>query len=231
MTSCNSGHYLSGNSCVAQVCSPNSTGTCSVPNGSGTRTCDNLGSGWSGCSATACNAGYTLSGGTCVANASGGSGSVYTVGGVSTPVVIVPCGNGSISNCTQAVAQQSCTSIGRRLVSHASDGTSAVFSLGATNSCQWSISYFVNNSPSVAGQCLVGVSNSAWSGCCGHSQWHGNTVTIPTALGQQFGYTYSSNSGYNAGMQNVSGTTWGCIGVTSPPPARGGCSTYNVACR
>ncbi len=99
------------------------------------------------------------------------------------------------------------------------------------NSCQWSISYFTNNSPTVAGQCLVGLSNAYWSNCCTLANWHGNTVTVPTTLGQQFGYVNSLNSGYNGVLSNVSGTTWGCQPLATPPPARAGCTTYYVACK
>ncbi len=128
------------------------------------------------------------------------------------------------------MAETSCTGIGRKLVSHASDGTNAVVSLGATVSCHWSISYYVNNDANVAGQCLIGVSNAYWSQCCGVGLWHGNVVTIPSTVGQQFGYDYSTDSGYDGNLSNVTGTTWGCQGITTAPPARGGCGTYYVAC-
>jgi large repetitive protein len=155
---------------------------------------------------------------------------VRDVAGTWSPSTLVPCGNGTNTNCTQAVAETSCTSIGKRLVSHASNGTAAVISLGATNSCYWSISYFTNTSSTLAGQCLIGVSNETWSNCCGTTNWHGNIVTIPTTLSQQYGYTSVNDSGYSASMSNVSGTTWGCIPTTTAPPARAGCTTYYVAC-
>ena len=72
-TSCNSGYTLSNGACV-QVCSPNSVDStsCSVTNGSGTksRTCNSSGSGfgnYGACVATSCNSGYRLNSGACVA--------------------------------------------------------------------------------------------------------------------------------------------------------------------
>jgi hypothetical protein len=159
-----------------------------------------------------------------------GGGTVRYTNGTITNVTYVPCGNGTNTNCTEPVAETSCTNIGLKLVSHASNGTSAVVSLGATISCEWDISYFTNNNPAVAGQCLIGVSNAQWSSCCGTTEWHGNIVTVPTTLGQQFGYVYSGDSGYNAQLSNVSGTTWGCQTNSTAPPARSGCTTYYVAC-
>jgi hypothetical protein len=158
-------------------------------------------------------------------------GTVRDVNGVISPVVFVPCGNGTNNNCTEPTAEASCVGIGRKLVAHGSDGTSGVVSLGATTSCNWSISYFTNLNPNVAGQCLVGVSNAKWTSCCGTGSWHGNTVTVPSALNQQFGYVANGNSGYNGSLSNVSGTTWGCNGNGSPPTARNGCGTYYVACK
>lgn len=161
-----------------------------------------------------------------------GSGTVWDAFGNPSPVVYAPCGDGTTSNCTELVAETSCTNLGLKLVSHASDGGPAVVSLGATMSCQWSISYFTNNTPGVAGQCLIGVSNANWSSCCGAGLWHGNTVDIPGALGQQFGYVHSSlDSGYNAGFSNTSGTNWGCSASSTSPPVRPGCGTYYVACK
>ena len=151
--------------------------------------------------------------------------------GVVANVKYVKCGNGTNTNCTETVAETSCTAVGLKLVSHASDGTNAVVSLGATASCQWSISYFTNSDPAVANQCLVGVSNAQWSGCCGVGSWHGNTVTVPATLGQQFGYVDPSNSGYNGALTNTTGTTWGCQTNATNAPARAGCTTYYVACK
>ncbi len=162
-----------------------------------------------------------------------GDGTVRDVAGLLSAVKYVPCGDGTIGNCNQAKAEASCTAIGKKLVSHASDGTSGVVSLGATSSCNWSVSYFTNSTPAfaAAGQCLVAASNASWSGCCGIGQWHGNTLAFPTTVGTQFGYVDPTNSGYNAGLTNASGTTWGCNGATVAGGGRGGCTTYNVACK
>jgi len=75
-----------------------------------------------------CPTGQGCSNGACVP----GTGTVTDVMGVSHSIMMVPCGNGTIANCTQAVAESSCTSIGRKLVAHASNGTTGVVSLGAT---------------------------------------------------------------------------------------------------
>jgi len=174
-----------------------------------------------------CTSGQSCIAGACV-NA---NGTVLSTGGQTIPVLFVPCGSGSISGCTEPVARASCTSIGRQLVSHASDGVNGVSSLGATASCQHSISYYTNSSPTVAGQCLVGVSNAQWSDCCTRSRWHGNTVRVPTTLGQVFGYVNTSNSGYRSDLPNAQGTPWGCTDVGSPASATSGCTTYYVACR
>jgi hypothetical protein len=177
---------------------------------------------------TVCPANQLCSGGKC---ATGGGGTVRLTSGTIVPVTYVPCGNGTNTNCTEPVAESSCTNIGLKLVSHASNGTTGVVSLGATVSCEWDISYFTNNNPSVAGQCLIGVSNAQWTSCCTTTSWHGNIVTVPTTLGQQFGYVYTSDSGYNGTLTNLSGTTWGCQTTSIAPPARSGCSTYYVACK
>jgi hypothetical protein len=159
------------------------------------------------------------------------NGTVLSVTGTTIPVLFVLCGNGTNTNCTEPVARASCTNIGRQLVSHASDGINGVSTLGATSSCYWSISYFTNSSTDVAGQCLIGVSNAQWSSCCTRSQWHGNTVRVPSTLGQQFGYASSNDTGYRSNLANVAGTQWGCVPNGSSGAALSGCSRYYVACR
>jgi hypothetical protein len=168
------------------------------------------------------------SGGTCT---SVGGGTVRDVNGIVSPVTYVKCGSGVAGACTEPVAEASCQGLGLKLVSHASNGTVAVVSLGATTSCNWSISYFTNNDPAVAGQCLVGVSNAQWTNCCGLGSWHGNVVTVPVTLGQQFGFVNSSNSGYNGGLVNTSGVTFGCNPNATAAPSGGGCTSYWVACK
>jgi hypothetical protein len=66
-SSCKAGNILVNGQCVAQVCSPNSTVTCSIVNGSGAKTCNSDGSVYGACTTGSCNSGYYLSGGTCVA--------------------------------------------------------------------------------------------------------------------------------------------------------------------
>lgn len=70
-TSCQSGYYQSGNSCIPQICSPGSTRTCSVPNGTGTQTCNVNGTDYNSCTAVSCSSGYQVSGGNCVQSTSG----------------------------------------------------------------------------------------------------------------------------------------------------------------
>ena len=117
-----------------------------------------------------------------------------------------PCGNGNPGQCTAAAAQQTCQALGLKVVSHASDGTSTVFSLGATVSCNWSISYYTVNKQMPTNSCLVGISNLMWSSCCLQSSWHGNTVAFG-APNATFGYVASGNSGYVSTNPNVSGAT------------------------
>jgi len=172
-----------------------------------------------------------LSGETCVAGACVASdGFVTDVSGVSKPIRYVLCGSGSTTGCTEAVAKSSCTAISKQLVTHASDVGSTVYSLGATSSCNFSIGYFIKNSPTATGDCLIGMSNVDWTSCCTPTSWHGNTVNIPTTAGTQFGYIYPGNSGYDAAKTNTSGTSWGCQSDTSPPTSRSGCTNYYVAC-
>jgi hypothetical protein len=136
------------------------------------------------------------------------------------------CGSGSSCNATQA--KKACTDVSRKVVSHASDGTTDVFNLGATNSCMWSTSYFKVNKTMATGDCLVGVSNLEWSGCCGTSSWHGNTMKFGAAS-TIFGYVYTTNTGYVASYSNVTGTKWGCSSE-STAASQSGCTTMYVAC-
>lgn len=65
---CPSGKVLSGGVCKASptVCTPNSTKTCTVLNGSGTQKCNSAGSAYASCVVTGCNSGYTSLNGSCV---------------------------------------------------------------------------------------------------------------------------------------------------------------------
>ena len=62
---CNDGFYQSGNSCIAQACSPGSTRSCSITNGTATQACNSNGSAFGSCSLTSCNANYFQTGNSC----------------------------------------------------------------------------------------------------------------------------------------------------------------------
>ncbi len=66
MTSCNSGYYRAGETCLLRVCTPNTMGPCPVINGTGTALCNGNGSSYGSCTVTACNSGAYLVGQTCV---------------------------------------------------------------------------------------------------------------------------------------------------------------------
>jgi len=160
---------------------------------------------------------------------SGPFGTVQLTGGGTIPVEYYPCGTGAPGACTAAVARTTCQSAGRKVVSHASDGSATVASLGATLSCQWSISYFTVNVSMPAGACLVGVSNLDWSSCCTPSEWHGNTVNFGAA-NAIFGYVSPGNSGYVPANPNLSGANWGCQVLSTPADNLAGCTQQYVAC-
>jgi hypothetical protein len=154
-------------------------------------------------------------------------GQARKVDGTWIDVTYEVCGVGT--SCTASQAKAACTAIGKRVVSHASDGTSEVYSLGASNSCQWSISYYTVDSAMPSGACLVGISNLEWSSCCGTSDWHGNTRSFGSA-GTTWGYVYSSNSGYVSSYSNSGGSFWGCNSESSTAGVASGCSSLYVAC-
>ena len=157
--------------------------------------------------------------------ADGINGTVRRIDGTWINVTYEYCG----SSCNANMAKSACTSVGKKVVSHASNGTNEVYNLGATASCQWSISYYTIAQSMASNQCLVGISNLEWSDCCGTSSWHGNTRAFgaPNTI---FGYVYSSNSGYVGSYSNSAGTQWGCQGESSSAGSYGGCSEYYVAC-
>lgn len=137
------------------------------------------------------------------------------------------CGTGT--TCTAADAKDACEAVGLRVASHASDDTDDVASLGATNSCYWSVSYYINTDKMAASDCLVGISNLDWSDCCGLNQWHGNTMPFG-APDEVFGYVHSSSTGLVNDYPNVSGSNWGCNSLTTPASVLGTCTDLLVAC-
>jgi len=153
-------------------------------------------------------------------------GQVRRTNGVWIDVTYEPCLNG----CDENDAKKACGKVGGKVVSHASNGNSQVYSLGATNSCQWSISYYKVDKSMPSGSCLVGVSNMDWSGCCGTGGWHGNTVNWGSPS-KVFGFVWSGNSGYTTTWGNTSGNRWGCYySASSNAPLISGCSKPYVAC-
>lgn len=69
LNSCSSGYSLISGSCVSQSCTPYSTTSCAVSNGSGSQMCNASGTGYGSCTASSCYSGYVLSGGSCLAPA------------------------------------------------------------------------------------------------------------------------------------------------------------------
>lgn len=63
--SCESSFYLSNGECLPTICSPNSTTSCLITNGSGIKTCNSIGSAFGSCGANSCNPGYFLENGLC----------------------------------------------------------------------------------------------------------------------------------------------------------------------
>ena len=160
-------------------------------------------------------------------------GQVRTIAGTWLDVLYEPCGTGT--TCTASDARSACSAKGLKVASHASDGTSTVYDLGATASCQWSISYYTNERQMAPSDCLVGVSNLDWSSCCTTTRWHGNSLPFgyTTSSGSPstvFGYVNSGNSGYVSSYSNTTGSQWGCQGLTAAAPVPSGCTRTYVAC-
>lgn len=65
VVSCSAGFFQSGNSCLAQTCSPLSSTSCPIENGAGSRTCNLLGSAYGSCTLQSCAAGYQINGNQC----------------------------------------------------------------------------------------------------------------------------------------------------------------------
>ena len=113
------------------------------------------------------------------------------------------------SPCDAVTAKDACTAYGQRVVSHASNGTSEVYSLGATASCQHSISYFKTSGAKAPDQCLVAI-RSGMVGCCGFGSWHGQTMPFGS-VNDVFGYVHDGNSGFQAQNTQISHTHSGGV--------------------
>ncbi len=79
-TSCDSGFHLQNNSCVQNICSPQSQETCGVANGAGLQACNSDGSSYGACRATSCNSGFVLNNGSCAAFLNPGLDGKFLVG-------------------------------------------------------------------------------------------------------------------------------------------------------
>lgn len=77
LTACNAGFYSSGNTCVAQTCTPSQVRTCSITGATATETCNNVGSQWHACTVQSCDSGLTQVGNTCVNLSPTGSNVYY----------------------------------------------------------------------------------------------------------------------------------------------------------
>lgn len=66
VVSCSNGFFQSGNSCLSQTCAPLSTAACTIANGSGSKSCNLLGSSYGTCELQSCSPGYQISGNSCV---------------------------------------------------------------------------------------------------------------------------------------------------------------------
>ena len=53
-------------SCNWQMCSPLSTVSCAFPNGTGSRQCNAIGTGYGSCNRQSCNSGFVWNGSACV---------------------------------------------------------------------------------------------------------------------------------------------------------------------
>ena len=133
-------------------------------------------------------------------------GTVYS--GLSTSwedVWFEKCGNGTIGDCTEAVAKSSCTAVGKKLVSHMTDSNSSdvvgLYNPQGGSSCNWSIGWYRTTNPAfnTSGRCLIGIANSDWTSCCGQSSWHGRAVQFGSTGGGEWGFISSGNTGNQTG--------------------------------
>jgi hypothetical protein len=159
-------------------------------------------------------------------------GIVYYTSGTTANISIVPCGNGTNTNCTATVAVSSCTSIGKKLVVYDNPYSTAnvtAISTASYEDAYYTVGYFINYDSSRAGQCLVAV--QAVSGYyCGSGEWNGAIEPMPSTTGTQFGYIYNYDQGYQSGFNNSVGTYMYCTTNAGSASSYFGCTTYYVAC-
>lgn len=76
---CSSGKVYNGSSCQAALCTPNASESCSVPNGTGIKSCNSQGNGYTSCVTVSCNSGYSLSGGACIVTPAQPAGGIVQI--------------------------------------------------------------------------------------------------------------------------------------------------------
>jgi Stigma-specific protein, Stig1 len=159
-------------------------------------------------------------------------GIVYFTNGTTQGISIVPCGNGTNTNCTSAKAISSCTAIGKQLVAYDnpySTSNVTAISTASYEDAYYTVGYFINYDSSRAGQCLVAV-QGVDAYYCGSGEWNGAVEVIPSSTGTQFGYIYSFDQGYQSTFTNTVNTYMYCTLDSSNAPSATGCTTYYVAC-
>lgn len=135
---CNAGYTANNNTCVQvvqKVCTPNSTQSCQVPNGTGQQICNSQGSGYGSCSTIGCNTGYSSVNGTCVKNAVCATtapvpGQFCTVGAIAS--TLASSDSSCRSFCEEQVGANCCLMINHaydssKVLCYASGGNRALF--------------------------------------------------------------------------------------------------------
>lgn len=200
---CESGYYNNGVSCVPLVCQPGSSSSCSADNGTGTKICNTVGSGYGSCTVNQCNAGFNLVNGTCVAQ-------------VCSPNASVSCsdGNGSgTKTCNSTgTAYGSCGITTCNSGYYFSNGSCVAQTCAPNSSATCSVtngtgSKTCNATGSAYGSCSVATCNSGYTLSGGVCVASTNSCTVPNGTGTQSTYgassgiavTHELNSDYGSG--------------------------------
>jgi len=121
---CGIGQSMVGGACRAQICTPNSTQSCPIPNGQGRQTCSSDGMSWGACQIISCNSGYMQQGTTCVISS--------CANGANNPPSCTQCPSGQVMSggqcrtqiCTPNSTQSCAISNGQGRQTCSGDGTS-----------------------------------------------------------------------------------------------------------